>query len=51
MSPHLPPLVADGGKLTRCGGTGEIKYPCQTKTSTAALQSDTGISSTGGRKP
>jgi len=32
-------------------GTGEIKYPGRTKTSTAALQFDTGISRARGRKP
>jgi len=32
-------------------GTGEIKYPGQTKTSTAALQFDTGVSRARGRKP
>jgi len=32
-------------------GTGEIKYPEQTKTSTAALQSDTGVSRARVRKP
>jgi hypothetical protein len=30
--------------LTRYGGTGEINYPEQTKTSTVALQFDTGVS-------
>jgi len=32
-------------------GTGEIKYPGRTKTSTAALQSVTGVSRSRGRKP
>jgi len=32
-------------------GTGEIKYSGRTKTSTAALQSDTGISRARERKP
>ena len=32
-------------------GTGEIKYPGRTKTSTAALQFDTGVSKARGRKP
>jgi hypothetical protein len=32
-------------------GTGEIKYPGQTKTSTAALQFDIGLSRGRGRKP
>jgi len=32
-------------------GTGEIKYPEWTKTSTAALQFDTGVTRARGRKP
>jgi len=32
-------------------GTEEIKYPGRTKTSTDALQSDTGVSRARGRKP
>ena len=32
-------------------GTGEIKYPGRTKTSTAALEFDTGVSKARGRKP
>ena len=32
-------------------GTGEIKYPGRTKTSTAALQFDTVVSRARGRKP
>jgi hypothetical protein len=32
-------------------GTGEIKYSGRTKTSTAAVQFDTGVSSARGRKP
>ena len=32
-------------------GTEEIKYPWRTKTSTAALQFDTGVSKARGRKP
>jgi hypothetical protein len=31
-------------------GTGEIKYPGRTKTSTAALQFDTGVSRARGRQ-
>jgi len=31
-------------------GTGEVKYPGRTKTSTAALQFDTGVSRARGRK-
>jgi len=42
--------VADRGMLTRYGGYREIKYPGWTKTSTAALQLDTGVSRARGRK-
>jgi len=51
VSHRAPPLVAERGMLTRYGGYREIKYLGRTKTSTAALQSDTGVSRARGRKP
>ena len=48
---RAPPLVADGERSPDMVGTGEIKYRGQTKTSTAALQFDIGLSRARGRKP
>ena len=52
ISSALPWGVASlaSGASPDMAGTGEIKYPGRTKTSTAALQFDTGVSRARGRK-
>ena len=49
-SPPPPPQWRIGECSPDMAGTGEIKYPRRTKTSTAALQFDTGVSRARGRK-
>jgi len=46
-----PPQWRIGECSPDMAGTGEIKYPRRAKTSTAALQFDTDLSRTRGRKP
>jgi hypothetical protein len=48
---RVPPPVADGEISPDIAGTGEIKYPAWTKTSTAALQFGIGLSRARERKP
>jgi len=47
----VPPQVVDRGTLADMEGTGKIKYPGQTKTSTAALWLTEGSVKARGRKP
>jgi len=51
FSHQVPPRVADRGMPPDMEGTGEIKYPGQTKTSTAALRLTEGSVKARGRKP
>ena len=51
VSHRVPPRVADRGMSPDMDGTGEIKHPGQTKTSTTALGLTEGSVKARGRKP
>ena len=51
VSHRVPPQVADRECSPDMEGTGEIKYPGQTKTSTAAFRLTEGSVKARGRKP